>query len=42
MNKVNLNKNNEILDFKNQLIQKGLNDVLNGNISSHEDIKKTL
>lgn len=26
--------------FENQLIQKGLNDVLFGNVSSHEDVKK--
>lgn len=26
--------------FENELIQKGLNDVLLGNVSSHEDVKK--
>ena len=31
---------NEITDFENQLIQKGLNDVLSGNVSSHEEVKK--
>jgi predicted transcriptional regulator len=31
---------NEALFFENQLIQKGLNDVALGNVSSHEDVKK--
>ena len=37
---LDLKEKNEIPDFENQLIQKGLNDVLNGNISSDEDVKK--
>ena len=40
MNKVNLNKNNDTLHFENLLIQKGLNDVINGNISTHKEVKK--
>ncbi|MFA9192122.1 hypothetical protein AAGV28_12155 [Flavobacterium sp. FZUC8N2.13] len=31
---------NEVLFFENQLIQKGLNDVSSGNVSSHEEVKK--
>lgn len=31
---------NEVSFFENQLIQKGLNDVLSGNVSSHEEVKK--
>ena len=31
---------NEITDFENQLIQKGLNDILSGNVSSYEEVKK--
>jgi hypothetical protein len=31
---------NEISIFENQLIQKGLNDVSLGNVSSHEEVKK--
>ena len=30
----------EVLFFENQLIQKGLNDVSSGNVSSHEEVKK--
>lgn len=37
---LDLKEKNEISDFENQLIQKGLNDVLNGNISTHEEVKK--
>lgn len=37
---LDLKEKNEITDFENQLIQKGLNDVLNGNISTHEEVKK--
>lgn len=37
---LDLKEKNEIPDFENQLIQKGLNDVLNGNISTHEEVKK--
>lgn len=35
-----IKEKNEISDFENQLIQKGLNDVSNGNISSHDEVKK--
>ncbi|WP_296142703.1 hypothetical protein [uncultured Flavobacterium sp.] len=28
----------EISNFENQLIQKGLKDILAGNVSSHEDV----
>lgn len=31
---------NEVSSFENQLIQKGLNDVSSGNVSSHEEVKK--
>jgi hypothetical protein len=31
---------NEVSFFENQLIQKGLNDVSSGNVSSHEEVKK--
>jgi predicted transcriptional regulator len=34
------NGKNEVSSFENQLIQKGLNDVESGNISSHEEVKK--
>jgi hypothetical protein len=37
---LDLKEKNEISDFENQLIQKGLNDVLNGNISTHDEVKK--
>ncbi|HCQ13044.1 MAG TPA: hypothetical protein DIU01_07215 [Flavobacterium sp.] len=37
---LDLKEKNEISDFENKLIQKGLNDVLNGNISTHEEVKK--
>ena len=30
---------NDFLIFENKLIQKGLNDVLSGNVSSHEEVK---
>ncbi|TRX42324.1 hypothetical protein [Flavobacterium restrictum] len=31
---------NEFSFFENQLIQKGLNDVSSGNVSSNEEVKK--
>lgn len=31
---------NEMSIFENKIIQNGLNDVLNGNTSTHEDVKK--
>jgi predicted transcriptional regulator len=31
---------NEVSSFEKQLIQKGLNDVESGNVSSHEEVKK--
>ena len=37
---LNFKEKNEISQFENQLIQKGLNDVLLGKISSHEEVKK--
>lgn len=37
---LNLKVRNEILSFENELIQKGLNDILQGNLSSHEEVKK--
>ena len=37
---LSIKENNEVSLFENQLIQKGLNDVLNGNISTHDEVKK--
>jgi hypothetical protein len=37
---LNLKIRNETSSFENELIQKGLNDILKGNISSHEEVKK--
>nr|WP_315249812.1 hypothetical protein [uncultured Flavobacterium sp.] len=31
---------NEVSSFENQLIQKGLNDVESGKVSSHKEVKK--
>ena len=36
---LNFKEKNEVSQFENQLIQKGLNDVLSGNVSSHEEVK---
>jgi hypothetical protein len=33
-------KKNQVSNFENELIQKGLNDVLSGNVSSNEQVKK--
>lgn len=37
---LNLKVRNEISSFENELIQKGLNDIRIGNVSSHEEVKK--
>ncbi len=37
---LNLKVRNEISSLENELIQKGLNDILKGNVSSHEEVKK--
>jgi hypothetical protein len=37
---LDLKNKNQISDFENQIIQKGLNDVLNGNTTTHEEVKK--
>lgn len=37
---IDLKTKSEISDFENQLIKKGLDDVLKGNVSSHEEVKK--
>ena len=37
---LSIKQNNEVSTYENQLIQKGLNDVLSGNVSSHEEVKK--
>jgi hypothetical protein len=37
---LDLKNKNQISDFENQIIQNGLNDVLNGNTSTHEEVKK--
>ncbi|WP_281636452.1 hypothetical protein [Flavobacterium marginilacus] len=37
---LDLKNKNQISDFENQIIQKGLNDVLNGDIATYEEVKK--
>ncbi|WP_396165242.1 hypothetical protein [Flavobacterium sp.] len=37
---LDLKEENESSNFENKLIQKGLEDVLQGNTSSHEEVKK--
>ena len=37
---LSIKENNEVSFFENQLIQKGLDDISSGNVSSHEDVKK--
>ncbi len=37
---LDLKEKNETAEFENELIQKGLDDVFQGNTSSHEDVKK--
>ena len=37
---LSIKENNEVSSFENQLIQKGLEDISNGNVSSHEEVKK--
>ena len=37
---IDLKTKSEISDFENQLIKKGLDDVLKGNVSSYEEVKK--
>ena len=37
---LSIKENNEVSSFENQLIQKGLEDVTNGNVSAHEEVKK--
>jgi len=39
---LDLKVENELSDFENQMIQNGLNDVLNGNTATHEEVKKRL
>lgn len=39
---LDLKNKKQISDFENQIIQKGLNDVLNGNTATHEEVKKRL
>lgn len=36
---LSLKEKNEVLSFENQLVQKGLNDISLGNVSSHEEVK---
>ena len=31
---------NAVSDFENELIQKGLDDILKNNVSNHEEVKK--
>ena len=37
---LNLKQKNEVSQFEKELIQKGLNDVLLGNTSTHSEVKK--
>ena len=37
---LSIKENNEVSSFENQLIQKGLDDISRGNVSSHEEVKK--
>lgn len=37
---LDLKNKNQISNIENQIIQKGLNDVLNGNTATHEEVKK--
>ena len=37
---IDLKTKSEISNFENQLIKNGLDDVLKGNVSSHEEVKK--
>jgi predicted transcriptional regulator len=37
---LNLKVRNEISSFENELIQKGMDDILTGNVSTHEEVKK--
>lgn len=37
---LDLKVKNEVSTFENQLINKGLNDILEGNTSTHEEVKK--
>ena len=37
---LSIKENNEVSLFENQLIQKGLEDISNGNVSAHEEVKK--
>lgn len=37
---LSLKVKNEVSSYENELIQKGLNDILTGNVSSHEEVKK--
>ncbi len=37
---LSIKENNEVSSLENQLIQKGLEDISNGNVSSHEEVKK--
>ena len=37
---LSIKENNEVSLFENQLIQKGLDDISRGNVSSHEEVKK--
>ena len=37
---LSIKENNEVSTYENQLIQKGLEDISNGNVSSHEEVKK--
>ena len=37
---LSIKENDEVSTLENQLIQKGLEDISNGNLSNHEEVKK--
>ena len=37
---LSIKENDEVSTYENQLIQKGLEDISNGNVSAHEEVKK--
>lgn len=37
---LSIKENDEVSAYENQLIQKGLEDISNGNVSAHEEVKK--
>lgn len=37
---LSIKENDEVSTYENQLIQKGLEDISNGNVCAHEEVKK--